>query len=217
MMGVELRALRLEHACEKHVSALGGGGPAYPDACIGLDTWAPNLNLNRDPRWGRNWEVASEDPYLTGRVGEAYAQGFQQGPRRGAFNFTPMGVNSISSGSPHVRPMGCTCGEPDEIKKKYPPEMCYRSFSCCRCRGPGAAARYLDYQALGRVRRRGRPHGLQRRGHGLRPRRQLPPRLPHGERRRHRHAPVPYPHRDHPCQACHATRGTRPNLVEFKR
>ena len=88
MMGVELRALRLEHSCEKHVSVhtseAGGGGnsstPTLPDACIGLDTWAPNLNLNRDPRWGRNWEVASEDPYLTGRVGEAYSLGFQNGP-----------------------------------------------------------------------------------------------------------------------------------------
>ena len=39
------------------------------------------------------------------------------GTRREPFNFTPMGVNPISSGSPHVRPMGRTCGEPDEIKK----------------------------------------------------------------------------------------------------
>ncbi len=42
-----------------------------------------------------------------------------QGTRREPFNFTPMAVNPISSGSPHVRctPMGRTCGEPDEIKK----------------------------------------------------------------------------------------------------
>ena len=33
-----------------------------------------------------------------------------------------MGVNSISSGSPHVRPMGRTCGEPDEIKKNTHPK-----------------------------------------------------------------------------------------------
>ena len=37
--------------------------------------------------------------------------------QREPFNFTPMAVNSIPSGSPHVRPMGRTCGEPDEIKK----------------------------------------------------------------------------------------------------
>ena len=37
-------------------------------------------------------------------------------------NFTPMAVSSISSGSPHVRPMGRTCGEPDEIKKNTHPK-----------------------------------------------------------------------------------------------
>ena len=44
------------------------------------------------------------------------------GTRREAFNSTPMAVNSISSGSPHVRPMGRTCGEPDEIKKNTRPK-----------------------------------------------------------------------------------------------
>ena len=45
----------------------------------------------------------------------------RSGTRREPFNlivnFTPMGVNSISFGYPHVRPMGRTCGEPNEIKK----------------------------------------------------------------------------------------------------
>ena len=53
---------------------------SLPDACIGLDTWAPNINLGpRDPRWGRNWEVATEDPYAAGEIAVAYAQGFQTG------------------------------------------------------------------------------------------------------------------------------------------
>ena len=38
------------------------------------------------------------------------------------FNFTLMAVNSISSGSPHLRPMGRTCGEPGEIKKNTHPK-----------------------------------------------------------------------------------------------
>ena len=46
----------------------------------------------------------------------------RQGTRREPFNSTPMGVNPISSGSPHVRPMGRTCGEPDEIKKHTHPK-----------------------------------------------------------------------------------------------
>ena len=44
------------------------------------------------------------------------------GTRCEPFNSTPMGVNPISSGSPHVRPMGRTCGEPDEIKKNTHPK-----------------------------------------------------------------------------------------------
>ena len=54
-----------------------------------------------------------------------------EGTRREPFNFTPMGVNSISFGSPHVRctPMGRTCGEPRRNQEKYPPEKYYRSFS----------------------------------------------------------------------------------------
>ena len=43
--------------------------------------------------------------------------------QREPFNFTPMAVNSVSSGSPHVRPMGRTCGEPDEIKKNTHPKF----------------------------------------------------------------------------------------------
>jgi hypothetical protein len=31
------------------------------------DCWSPNININRDPRWGRNQEVPSEDPFLTGQ------------------------------------------------------------------------------------------------------------------------------------------------------
>ena len=33
---------------------------------IGLDCWSPNVAINRDPRWGRNMEVPSEDPLLNG-------------------------------------------------------------------------------------------------------------------------------------------------------
>ena len=49
---------------------------------------------------------------------------FNLGTRCAPFYFTPMGVNSISSGSPHVRPMRvhCTCGEPDGIKKSTHPK-----------------------------------------------------------------------------------------------
>jgi beta-glucosidase len=43
----------------------------------GLNLWAPVVNLLRDPRWGRNEEGYSEDPYLTGRLATAYGRGIQ--------------------------------------------------------------------------------------------------------------------------------------------
>jgi beta-glucosidase len=43
----------------------------------GLDFWAPNLNIFRDPRWGRGQETYGEDPFLTGRMGVAYVKGMQ--------------------------------------------------------------------------------------------------------------------------------------------
>ncbi|MTK02166.1 glycoside hydrolase family 3 C-terminal domain-containing protein [Micromonospora sp. CP22] len=44
---------------------------------VGLNVWAPVVNPLRDPRWGRNEEGWSEDPWLTGRLATAYAQGLR--------------------------------------------------------------------------------------------------------------------------------------------
>ncbi|GIJ31217.1 beta-glucosidase family protein [Micromonospora sediminimaris] len=50
---------------------------------VGLNVWAPVVNPLRDPRWGRNEEGWSEDPWLTGRLATAYAQGLRGGhPQR---------------------------------------------------------------------------------------------------------------------------------------
>ncbi|MGH9536117.1 MAG: glycoside hydrolase family 3 C-terminal domain-containing protein [Terriglobales bacterium] len=43
----------------------------------GLTFWAPNINLVRDPRWGRGQETYGEDPYLTGHLAVAYVRGMQ--------------------------------------------------------------------------------------------------------------------------------------------
>jgi len=43
----------------------------------GLDFWAPNVNIFRDPRWGRGQETYGEDPFLTGRMAVAYVTGMQ--------------------------------------------------------------------------------------------------------------------------------------------
>ena len=43
----------------------------------GLTFWTPNINLFRDPRWGRGHETYGEDPFLTGRLGVAFIRGLQ--------------------------------------------------------------------------------------------------------------------------------------------
>jgi beta-glucosidase len=47
------------------------------DIFHGLDFWAPNINIFRDPRWGRGQETYGEDPYLTARMGVAFVTGMQ--------------------------------------------------------------------------------------------------------------------------------------------
>lgn len=47
------------------------------DIYKGLTFWSPNINLFRDPRWGRGQETYSEDPYLTARLGVSYIKGLQ--------------------------------------------------------------------------------------------------------------------------------------------
>lgn len=43
----------------------------------GLTFWSPNINIFRDPRWGRGQETYGEDPYLTARMGVAFVKGLQ--------------------------------------------------------------------------------------------------------------------------------------------
>lgn len=43
----------------------------------GLTFWSPNINIFRDPRWGRGQETYGEDPYLTAQMGIAFVEGLQ--------------------------------------------------------------------------------------------------------------------------------------------
>jgi beta-glucosidase len=47
------------------------------DSMTGLDFWSPNVNIFRDPRWGRGQESYGEDPYLSGRFAVAFVKGIQ--------------------------------------------------------------------------------------------------------------------------------------------
>jgi beta-glucosidase len=47
------------------------------DIFKGLTVWSPNINIFRDPRWGRGHETYGEDPYLTAEIGKAFVRGLQ--------------------------------------------------------------------------------------------------------------------------------------------
>jgi beta-glucosidase len=66
-ISVEVRAL---HTLGRQTGHLGKIG-------TGLDTWSPNINIFRDPRWGRGQETYGEDPYLTATLGVSFIQGMQ--------------------------------------------------------------------------------------------------------------------------------------------
>ena len=58
----------------KHAQAMRAG---HSNIYEGLDFWAPNINIFRDPRWGRGQETYGEDPFLTARMGVAFVTGMQ--------------------------------------------------------------------------------------------------------------------------------------------
>jgi len=58
----------------KHVQAERAG---HSNIFEGLDFWAPNVNIFRDPRWGRGQETYGEDPFLSGRLAVAFVTGMQ--------------------------------------------------------------------------------------------------------------------------------------------
>jgi beta-glucosidase len=58
----------------KHVQDVRAG---HSNIFEGLDFWSPNINIFRDPRWGRGQETYGEDPFLTARMGVAFVTGMQ--------------------------------------------------------------------------------------------------------------------------------------------
>ena len=67
VIATEFRAKYSERVKEK----------GYSDWFHGLTVWSPNINIFRDPRWGRGQETYGEDPFLTAQMGVAYVTGLQ--------------------------------------------------------------------------------------------------------------------------------------------
>jgi beta-glucosidase-like glycosyl hydrolase len=84
---IGLDAWRCASAAERRWTCVGewfsgkGSASTYASAVclVPLPLLSPNINIARDPRWGRNQEVPSEDPLLNGDYGAAYTAGIQQG------------------------------------------------------------------------------------------------------------------------------------------
>ena len=73
MLGRVAEAISDEARAKHHEFARRGVRQIY----TGLTFWSPNVNIFRDPRWGRGQETYGEDPYLTGRMGVAFVKGLQ--------------------------------------------------------------------------------------------------------------------------------------------
>jgi beta-glucosidase len=69
----EADAISTEARAKYNLSVAEGRRQQY----MGLTFWSPNINIFRDPRWGRGQETYGEDPYLTGRMGAAFVKGIQ--------------------------------------------------------------------------------------------------------------------------------------------
>jgi len=69
-----MAAATSDEARAKHHEALRQGNR---DRYAGLTFWSPNVNIFRDPRWGRGQETYGEDPYLAARMGVAFIRGLQ--------------------------------------------------------------------------------------------------------------------------------------------
>eukprot|EP00936_MAST-01D_sp_MAST-1D-sp1_P000981 g981.t1 len=64
---------------------------------MSLDCWGPVVNLNRDPRWGRNGEGGTEDAYAMGQLAEAWTAGFQS-PRPSLINNSSLPPRTLLQG-----------------------------------------------------------------------------------------------------------------------
>jgi beta-glucosidase len=102
----------------KHVQAVRAG---HSNIFEGLDFWAPNINIFRDPRWGRGQETYGEDPFLTARMGVAFVTGMQgDDPRYYRVISTPKHFAVHSGPEPTRHNADVTVSKHDELDTYLP-------------------------------------------------------------------------------------------------
>ncbi|HTD53798.1 MAG TPA: glycoside hydrolase family 3 C-terminal domain-containing protein [Silvibacterium sp.] len=106
---------RVKHALA--VKANGGSSNIFQ----GLDFWAPNINIFRDPRWGRGQETYGEDPFLTARMGVAFVTGVQgEDPKYYRVISTPKHYAVHSGPEPTRHTADVTVSKHDELDTYLP-------------------------------------------------------------------------------------------------
>ena len=87
----------------------------------GLDFWSPNINIFRDPRWGRGQETYGEDPFLTAQFGAAFITGLQgDDPEHPRTIATPKHFAVHSGPEPTRHAMDVTISKHDQIDTYTP-------------------------------------------------------------------------------------------------
>lgn len=102
----------------KHAQDVRAG---HSDIFEGLDFWAPNINIFRDPRWGRGQETYGEDPFLSARMGVAFVTGMQgDDPRYYRVISTPKHFAVHSGPEPTRHSADVTVSKHDEVDTYLP-------------------------------------------------------------------------------------------------
>jgi beta-glucosidase len=87
----------------------------------GLTVWSPNINIFRDPRWGRGQETYGEDPYLTARMGVAFVEGLQGGDARHPLAIATPKHFAVHSGPESSRHRFDVTPTPHDLEDTYLP------------------------------------------------------------------------------------------------
>jgi len=113
----------------------------------GLHFWSPNINIFRDPRWGRGQETWGEDPVLTGEMGAAFVRGLQGDDPRYLKAAACAKHYAVHSGPERMRHGFDARVSPRDLHDTYLPAFRNASRSRRRCcwhsRAPGCRARRL--------------------------------------------------------------------------
>lgn len=92
-----------------------------PGRTAGLTYWSPNINIFRDPRWGRGQETYGEDPHLAARMGVAFVRGMQgDDPRYLKVVATPKHYAVHSGPEPERHAFDARVGEADLVDTYLP-------------------------------------------------------------------------------------------------